>query len=361
MASDRLPKLTNRMQRYPPTTDRSLTVFSSADRLLIEWANQAASPTTETLVVHDRFGGVALSLAGPVRFVSTYHSQETALSLNVTTQEVPVTRVLDTLPLFTRAVLRLPKSLSLLDFYLHRLSTVARPGAALAIAFMTRHFTPRVLEIAGRYAERVTQTRARQKARLLILEDVRDGGGEEPPPNTVSYGSRTYRQLPGVFSAQGVDRATAFLLEHWPEMAPPATILDVACGNGIIGDQLLQRYPTARLMATDDSLLAVHSARMNLDPGRSTIWFDHTLRPIPAASQDLVVTNPPFHFGHENNIDVTLGLFRQSRECLRPGGNLVVVANRHLNYATHLRRLFGSVEAVADSGKFVIYRCTAVS
>ena len=345
------------MRRYPPTSDRSLTPFSAADRLLIEWADQPSLPPGALLVVHDRFGVAALTVNGAAHFLSTFHSQETALRLNAGAKEVPVTRVLDPVPAFSRAIVRLPKSLALFELYLQRLCGVARPGASIAVGFMTRHFTPRLLDIASRYADGIHQTRARQKARVLVLENLRGWSETEIPYHTVAYGSRTYRQLPGVFSAQGVDRATAFLLEHWPEVPPPATICDVACGNGIIGDQLLRRYAGARLVATDDSLLAVHSALMNLDPARSTVHFEHTLLPIPPASQDLIVSNPPFHFGHENNIDVTLGLFSQARERLRIGGNLVIVANRHLNYATHLQRLFATVEKTGDNGKFVIYRC----
>ena len=357
--SARLRKVIDRMQRYPPTKDRSLTVLSSADRLLIEWANERGNGGGVIPVVHDRFGGVSLSLTNPAHFISTFHSQETALRLNAGDREMPLSRLLDPIPSFDRAVLRLPKSLSLFDFYLRRLSRAARPGAAVAVGFMTRHFTPRLLEIAGRYASRVSQSRARQKARLLLLEDMREaaGAGGEESLTTWSYGGRTYHQLPGVFSAQGIDQATEFLLAHWPEIAPPTAILDIGCGNGVIGDQLLQRYPGARLLATDDSLLAVHSAEMNLDSQRAMVYFEHTLTPIAKASQDLIVTNPPFHFGHENNIEVTLDLFRQSRDRLREGGNLLVVANRHLNYATHLERLFPRVEAVADNGKFVVYRC----
>ena len=345
------------MQRYPPTSDRSLTVFSAADRLLIEWANDAATRGAEILVAHDRFGAVALSLPGPARSLTTFHSQEAAIRLNAGKLDAPITRILDPLPAFDLALVRLPKSLALFDFYLRRLCAVARPGSAIAVGFMTRHFTPRLLELADRYAATVSQSRARQKARLLILQDLRNGPLEETPMTQLSYANRTYRQLPGVFSAREVDQATAFLLTNWPDIPPPATVLDLACGNGIIGDQMLQRYPAARLSATDDNLLAVASARLNLDPERSTVRFEHTLKPIPAASQELIVTNPPFHFGHENNIDITLGLFREARDRLRAGGQLVLVANRHLNYASHLQRLFAVVGTVAENEKFIIYRC----
>ena len=346
------------MRRYPPSSDRSLTVLSAADRLLIDWAAAEAYPDAATHVFHDRFGAVALSLPGDVVFVPAFHSQETALRLNAGDRSVPVAGLLDPPPYpLEQAVLRIPKSLALFEFYLSKIAAAASPRTRVAAGFMTRHFTPRLLEIAAEYAGAVSQSRAVKKARLLLLHDFRVGAGAQDKSNTLEFGGRHYRQYPGVFSANHIDHATRFLLEHWPEMPVPQTILDVACGNGVIGDQLLIRYPDARLTATDDFVLAVASARLNLPAARSRVVYDHTLARVGDASQDLIVTNPPFHFGHEHNIDVSLFLFAQSRGKLRPGGQFVVVANRHLNYATHLSKWYGRTEVVAESAKFVVYRC----
>ena len=69
------------------------------------------------------------------------------------------------------------------------------------------------------------------------------------------------------------------------------------------------------------------------------------------------MTNPPFHFEYETNIGVALMLFKGSSRILRKGGNLQVVANKHLNYKTHLTKLFDSLVVVAESKKYVVYRC----
>ena len=345
------------MRRYPPSSDHSLTVMSAADRLLIDWVTAENRSDVPTHVFHDRFGAVALSLPGAVKFMASFHSQETALRLNAKDRSVPLARLLDPWSERVRqVVVRVPKSLALFEFYLSRVADVATPGTRLAAGFMTRHFTPRLLEIAETYAGSVTQSRAVKKARLLILEDFKGGAGAQENIDSQEFGGRHYRQYPGVFSAGHVDYATRFLLDHWPDMPSPATILDIACGNGIIGDQLLIRYPDARLTATDDFVLAVASAKLNLPAARSTVLYDHTLARVGDASQDLIVTNPPFHFGYENNIDISLSLFAAARAKLRPEGQLVVVANRHLNYATHLAKWYARTEVVAETDKFVVYR-----
>ncbi len=347
------------MKRYPPTADPTLKVFSAADDLLLNWSRNHLPVDAPVQVFHDRFGALALSLPQPVRFRATYHSQEEALRRNACGR-VPVIDSLFDKPTPTGgALLRVPKSLDLFESYLALVAAASGPSTRAAAGFMTRHYTPRLLEIAGRFAGRVEQSRAHRKARLLLLSEFKAGvGGGALPIRRISYAGKVYRQYAGVFSVGHIDYATQFLLQHWDEfnLPMPSTILDVACGNGIIGDQLLQRYAGAALLATDDSRLAVESACLNLPPLRARVLYAHTLEEVPAASQDLVVTNPPFHFGYENNIEISLGLFHQAKRVLKPGGRLVVVANRHLNYGSHLARLY-AVEVLAQNDKFEVYGC----
>ncbi len=347
------------MKRYPATSDPSLTVFSAADDLLLRWGREELSPDEPVLVLHDRFGALSLSLPQPVRFFATYHSQEEALRRNAT-GDLPEKESFFDVPVPTGgALLRVPKSLELFEAYVARIAAASGVDTRAAAGFMTRHFTPRLLEIAGSYAGRVEQSRAVRKARLLLLSEFStQGAATELPLRRLPFAGTEYRQYAGVFSAGHIDYATQFLLQRWEDfnLPEPSTILDVACGNGIIGDQLLRRYPAASLLATDDSRLAVESARLNLPPARARVLYAHTLDEVPTASQELVVTNPPFHFGHENNVEISLGLFRQVRRVLKPGGRLVIVANRHLNYRSHLVRLY-SVETLAQNDRFEIYGC----
>ena len=354
------------LQRYPPSSDRSLRVFSAADRLLIEWAvasSGSATKATPLTVVHDRFGAVALSVGGAVDVVGSYHSQEEALRRNASGHLPAIYPLTAAPPAVSRAVVRIPKSIALWEYYLAYLAGGASATTTVAAGFMTRHFTPQWLAVAGRYATEVTQSRARQKGRLLLLSGFKESVPTVPLQH-LDYGGRTYRQYAGVFSGKHIDHATQFLLAAWSsqpqlrDLPAPARILDIACGNGVIGDQLLLRYPEARLTALDDFSLAVASARLNLPPARSEVMYAHTLRAVPDASQDLVVINPPFHFGYENNIEVSLGLFAQVPRVLTKEGSLVIVANCHLNYATHLHPRW-QVSVVAESEKYIVYHCRA--
>jgi 16S rRNA G1207 methylase RsmC len=365
------------LQRYPPSDNRSLRPVSAADELLLAACAERELTPGSVLVANDRFGALATCLHElQPGFVASYRSQERALALNMRENGVPAESIprytpLDALPPVALALIRLPKSLDLLALYLAQVTAAAQPGAEIIIGFMTRHFSPGLLEVASSYAGEVTQSRAHKKARLLHLRELRT----DPPPvaeliRSLSYEDQSFEQYYGVFSADHIDYATQFLLAQCtPEFLraclpaaaenTPPQLLDLACGNGVIGHHLLRALPEAQLTAVDDSYLAVASARRNLPAERTTLLYNDHLADLPDQSIDLAVTNPPFHFGHEMNTEVSLGLFRQVRRTLRPGGTLLVVANRHLNYGTHLRRLFASAESVAENEKFEVYWCGA--
>lgn len=334
-----------------------------ADKLLLDrWRAIGGGPVG---ILHDVTGGLSL-VAAPAETVndnSGYDQRITALYAANGRGEPPVfSGPLDEGAAPGLQLMRVPKSLDLFDLYLRRVAAGATAETRLLAAFMTRHFTPRLVTLAERYAAAVTQSRAYKKARLLEVSSFRDFGGTRVRSRVVEYGGRRYEHLPGVFAANRIDPASRLLLDVWGEapalrdLPPPALIVDAACGGGVLGDQLLERYPRARLVAYDVSRLAVASATANLaDRGpRATVHLACRLADVPLPQPpDLVVTNPPFHDGHRNDIGPALALFADSAARLRPGGRLVVVANRHLNYGTHLERL-GRVTVVGKGGKFEV-------
>ena len=72
---------------------------------------------------------------------------------------------------------------------------------------------------------------------------------------------------------------------------------------------------------------------------------------------DLILCNPPFHFEHENNIDIAINLFRGAQRTLRSSGRFLCVANNHLNYRTHLDQVFGRVTTIAENERFTVFEC----
>ena len=160
-----------------------------------------------------------------------------------------------------------------------------------------------------------------------------------------------------MFSAQHIDYATQYFLDHLQLENTDRCILDLASGNGIIGNEIFKLFPDAEIHLMDDSYLAVSSAELNIQGKNIHHHFNNDLSIFDNDTFDVIVTNPPFHFEYEINIQIPLQLFGECFRCLKDGGNLQLVANKHLNYKVHLEPLFSSVQIIAEEKKFIVYKC----
>ena len=150
---------------------------------------------------------------------------------------------------------------------------------------------------------------------------------------------------------------TQFLLENLKVQSNELKVLDVASGNGIIACEVVLQNSNAEVTLVDDFNLAIASSKINLKDKKAVFVCEDTLQNLPKETFDLVVSNPPFHFEHENNIEVTLLLFKGVYNCLHTNGRFLLVANSHLNYQTHLRTIFSDVEILKENKKFQILSC----
>lgn len=168
--------------------------------------------------------------------------------------------------------------------------------------------------------------------------------------------SEELKQYPGVFSSGNIDYATQFLIENIRMNDDDETVLDLGSGNGVIARKIQKLNPDVNLHLMDDSILAVESSKLNVENKTTFFHWSDSLKDLSQAKFDLIISNPPFHFGHETNIEVSLRLFKEITEALNPGGRFICVANQHLNYKVHLDKLFTSVEILAQNKKYIIYK-----
>lgn len=162
---------------------------------------------------------------------------------------------------------------------------------------------------------------------------------------------------PGIFSWEALDEGTALLLEHMT-IEPGALVWDVGCGYGVIG--LSAALAGAEFIAMSDvNLLGIdytqRNAAKNELKSSIEIFPADSLSPPPTSPPkqfDLIVSNPAFHQGRNLDKSMAAELITHASDFLTPGGRLLIVANRFLNYDKSMRKHFEYVSRVAETNKF---------
>ncbi len=163
-----------------------------------------------------------------------------------------------------------------------------------------------------------------------------------------------------VFSQSKLDIGTRLLLAHLPTVPDGGAVLDLGCGNGVLGASLALTFDGGSITFTDVSHAAVASARdtyvatMGDDDDRARFHSVDLAAGVADRSIDVVVINPPFHDQHVVGDDTARRMFAEAERVLRPGGEVRVIGNRHLGYHRLLGRRFGAAEVVASNPKFVV-------
>nr|WP_086940083.1 16S rRNA (guanine(1207)-N(2))-methyltransferase RsmC [Thaumasiovibrio occultus] len=164
----------------------------------------------------------------------------------------------------------------------------------------------------------------------------------------------TVYSLPGVFSHGEFDLGTQLLLNNLPELN--GKILDFGCGAGLIGAWMKARFSDIDVTLVDISALAIESARQTLRQN----GLDGTVKASNIYSDidvkfDAIVSNPPFHAGLKTSYSATETLLEQAPVNLTETGQLVIVANRFLQYPPIIETGFGHCNTLASGQGFNIY------
>lgn len=166
--------------------------------------------------------------------------------------------------------------------------------------------------------------------------------------------AQSYRTLPGLFSADDIDPASALLAEALPA-GLKGVVADLGAGWGYLSARLLAKAPgIATLHLIEADARALDCARHNVtDPRAQFHWADAT-RPLKL-QLDAVVMNPPFHHGRAARPQLGTAFIRAAAAMLKPSGQLFLVANRHLPYEAALTESFRKHAELPGSPAFKIF------
>lgn len=353
--------VTLRLRRWPRRRNETLRAWDGADLYLLD--EMAAHGAAGWLVLNDQCG--ALALAHPACHSSGDSWLARAAWLgNADDNQIAVAsdawRWPDTAwPVAPEGVVvRVPKQLALLEYQLWRIATELPVGTPVWLAWMDKHLPGNLLALVRRYLPELQLLRGRYKAHGLQAAVTGEAVPAPPYPSRVEVPEMGWTLLAhaGVFAQSQLDIGARRFMQHVPA-GRTGRIVDLGCGNGVIGLLAAQRNPAAEVIFCDESWQAIQSARENAARyARSAVAF-HLGNGLDglAGEFDLVLLNPPFHRGHAVDDGVAKVLFKQAAGKLAPGGELRVIGNRHLRYEVPLRRYFGAVSVLEQGPKFTVF------
>ena len=146
-----------------------------------------------------------------------------------------------------------------------------------------------------------------------------------------------------VFKPTGTTKLLALSAEEFIIHSPISTVLDLGCGNGIIGLYLKNRFPNLSIQGSDLSIEAVKLAELNsknlkLDVSffvsdlfksiNQTLKFDLIINDVSGIAKSLAdksswFVNVPTDSG-ENGIALTEAVITDSINFLNPNGTLIL-------------------------------------
>ncbi|HEY9120723.1 MAG TPA: methyltransferase [Marinobacter sp.] len=354
-----------------PGGGRSLRAWDAADEQLLEQTLARFAPESHprVLIVDDQFGALTLGLAqfAPVSFADS-SSLSSALVVNSPAGEHTVTPSSWLAPPdgpFDVVVMRIPRQVDYLSCLLRWVNSVLDPDGTLIAGGMIKHLPDSSSAVFADLVHTQEVCPARKKARVVVatagdrtLRNWDDLWKGYLLPNS----EHKVSAMPNVFAREKLDIGTQLLMpvvaREAVGQAPGSRVLDLACGNGVLGLTALAKNPELAVTFSDVSSQAIVSARDNTAeafPEADVAFLHSDGIPEDAGHFKLVILNPPFHEGGVVGDHIALRLFRQVARHLEPGGRMLMVGNRHLGYHRSLRRFFSRVRQLDADPRFVVF------
>lgn len=361
------------LHRYPVRPRETLRAWDAADEYLLhQLAEDGGVPEgARLLIANDQFGALSVALHAfqPVMVSDSWLAHRGMLN-NLKENQVAehAVTLLDSLTepegCFDIVLIKVPKSLAMLEDQLTRLRPHLHENSRVIAGAMAKNVHTSTLKLFEKIIGPTTTSLAKKKARLIFSQrDAALTPVEDKYPTCWPLEGTDYQiqNHAGVFSRDSLDIGSRFFLQHLPESLAAQDIIDLGCGNGVVGLIAAQKNPAARLTFVDESFMAVDSARLNFqaafgDSRQAVFQATDCLSGIEPSSADVILNNPPFHQQHVVGDFIARQMFKESKRVLRRGGDLWVIGNRHLGYHIQLKKLFGNCEMVASNRKFVVLR-----
>lgn len=165
-----------------------------------------------------------------------------------------------------------------------------------------------------------------------------------------------FNTAPGMFSHTAIDNGSAMLVKHFAGRIS-GHVADFGAGWGYLASEVL-KYPE-KLKSLDlyeADFEALEAAKTNITGGEIPVkfhWHDVNSEAITEI-YDTIVMNPPFHAGRSADPTMGQGFIAAAAKRMKPGGRLLLVANRQMPYEAGLKSLFKHVTPIEDNSGYKI-------
>lgn len=352
------------LARLPLIKNDQLKAWDAADEYLV---SHFANTSGTSLIINDNFGALACNLPQlKSQLWSDSYISQISSDYNLKQNDLPEGNFIPATQCpqgsFDQVIMRLPKSLELLEQQLYQLRQHINENTLVVAAGMVKHWPKQARTLFEKYIGTTDLSLTKKKARLLFAKV------ELPncqPPRLKGYqvqeNGLQMSADANVFSQHRQDPASHLMLTNLQKVADKSHYLDLGCGNGIIGCSLLKDKPDAKITFVDESFQAVNCSKNNLALNNlagtnSQFLVDDCLTGQPENSVDLILCNPPFHQQHSIGDHIAWRMFKQAKDCLTNDGEIWVIGNRHLAYHTKLNKIFGNCETIDADNKFVLLK-----
>ena len=381
--------------RYPKKHQhKSLQAWDSADELLIEHIDTHLADALSTgpmFIFNDDFGALGCWYAHyhPVWISDSYiglrslhenliHNQHSPIHADDSNADAlvkPITSLTSIGSLtYTPAsppriiMVKIPRTLALLEQQLIDIKRYATSATHIIAAGKVKSVTKSVLSLFEKIIGPTTTSLAKKKSRLIfssLNEDIKPKASPYPTKWQCLAANNTALTLfnhANVFSRQSLDIGARLMIQHM-HVSNNETVVDLGCGNGVLGLNALALAPDCNVIFVDESYMALESARLNVlanfpDKINQCQFIAsnclESLLDTPSKRVTRVLCNPPFHQQNAITDHIAWQMFHDANDILISGGHLIVVGNRHLEHHVKLKRLFGGVKVLASDKKFVI-------
>ena len=371
------------LHRYPSEQESNLQAWDAADEHLIKHLTDIEQTAVTTAVINDNFGALTASLLAidsqwPLLLETDAKTSQLGTLQNLAKNKLSSENIQwlnsrEALPSSVELVLmKLPKNLTYFAHQLNRLSQILPQGTQILIGAKAKSINKSLLEVFAKNLGPASASLTWKKTRVITC--VSDGKMRSLPQGvnwSIPEFNLEISNLSNVFAANKLDIGARIMLDNMPK-GEFTSIIDLGCGNGVLGLHAKQVFPKAYIHFIDDSEMAVESARQNwalnnldteglVGEQASFSWDDCLTHLNEGVRPDLILCNPPFHQGEAITDHIAWQMFLQSWRALKNGGILHVVGNRNLAYHVKLQRIFKNCTTVESNGKFVILQAQKIS